>query len=308
MITQSFLINARDMSAFFSLTSELTYNPDTNYLFDLSHLSALRIQGEHAQDFLQGQLSCDLREVHERQMQRGALCNLKGRVLALMDVVLKHPNDVHLVLPRDLLSDTERSLAKQAIFSRVQLSQTSDTQWFGFHLQNPNQLVPWQTPPTDSLYGVSHEAGVYCYHLGQNFYVLGVEKSLAKTLQEPFIHTNQWRGALAWHALQLQQQLVQIYPESRGLFLPHRIGLHLTGYLNFNKGCYRGQEIIARTHFRATLKHTLQILTLELAAPPQSGHLINSVDPHMSRGEVIDYCPIGNHHYLIATSMPEETR
>jgi hypothetical protein len=73
--------------------------------------------------------------------------------------------------------------------------------------------------------------------------------------------------------------------------------------LSFNKGCYKGQEIIARTHYRAKLKHTLKLFYINTTEPLQSGQKFYDIKTHLEIGELIDYCPLENHRFLIAASM-----
>jgi folate-binding protein YgfZ len=315
MTTLSYQINTRQLTAFAPLAEELAYDSDKNYLFDLAYLAGIHVAGDRAQEFLQGQLSCNLLEVNEHQMRKGALCDLKGRILALLDVLNWSGYGFQLILPRDLLPSTKASLAKTAMFSRVQLKHESDYQLFGFHLQNKDDFVPFNLKLSNTPYQVvyqdknslpsppSHD-GVCGYCLGSNYYIFLVDVGHAQALHDEFLKRSQLRGSLAWHALQLQQERVEIYPESRGMFLPHRLGLQLSGYLSFDKGCYKGQEIIARTHYRAKLKHELRIFKIKTDEALHSGQKIFNDAGEVEVGELVDFCPIGDvGEYLIAASV-----
>ena len=291
MKTITHLINSRPLTAFAPLTTELVFEADKNYLFDLSYLSGLQVIGERAEEFLQGQLSCDLHKVTHERMQQGALCNLKGRVLALTDVVHWKDHGLQLILPADLLSETQT-----AMFSRVTLKPTTDYQVFGFYFQNPHDDTPFGIKLPDETYGVVYNENYCCYCLEKNVYILLVNSAYRKILSEPFIQKSQWRGSLAWHQLQIQQKRIEIYPESRGLFLPHRLELQLSGYISFTKGCYKGQEIIARTQYRAKIKHELKIITMTTNETLKSGQSISSPDYQLD--EVI-----ADQTFLVAASV-----
>ncbi len=296
-------INSRQLTAFTPLANELGYDPQKNYLFDLSYLSGIQVLGERAQEFLQGQLSCDVREINDQEMRQGALCNLKGRILALVDIINGSEHGVNLILPADLLIETQASLNKTAMLSRVSLRHSTDYQLFGFYLQNPDDEIPFQIELPSKQYGMVHHDNFCCYYLGEKSYVFLVNPKHVHNLRAPFIKTAQWRGSLAWHALQLEQKRINIYQQSRGMFLPHRLDLQLTSYLSFNKGCYKGQEIIARTHYRAKLKHTLKRFTIQTNEPLQSGQRLLSEDGTQEIGELVDYCPLGEEKYIIAASV-----
>ena len=297
----STLVNTRSYTAFIPIQEELTLNPSKNYLYDLSYLGCLNVVGSRASEFLQGQLSCDLREVTPNQMRQSVMCNLKGRILAMQDVI--DWQGLHLILPNDLMGDTQRSLSKTAALSQVTLVPTTDFQLLGFYLQNKDDIIPLDASLPDEIHQVVQHETYCCYHLGAGCYIFLVEKTGATALCEAFINRGQWRGSLAWHALQLQQARIEIYPESRGLFLPHRLRLDQTGHLNFNKGCYKGQEIVARMHYRAKRTHEMKPLTLKLNEPPQSGQPLLD-EKQVEIGELIDFCPIGDDLYLCVVSVP----
>jgi len=303
IMTMQFLVNNRPYSTFSPLASELTFDLDKNYLFDLSYLGVIDVAGEKGHEFLQGQLSCDLREVTPKTMRQGAMCNLKGRVLALVDVL--DWQGLHLILPNDLLTETQTSLAKTAMFSRVKLTDSQSCQLFGFYLQNSKDLIPFNRQLPQEHLSVVYESQHSCYSLGNGFYVYMIRDEAESTITTPFKQHQQFKGSLAWHERQLQQLNIQIYPESRGLLLPHRLGLQKSGHISFNKGCYKGQEIIARTHYRAKLKHEMKLLTMPASEPVFSGKALFSNDSAVEIGEIIDYCPISDEQLLVAASVKQ---
>lgn len=295
---QFYLVNERKLTCLNPLTEEMELKSQKNYLFDLSYLGILSVSGDNSAAFLQGQLSTDIREVSKTQMRTSALCNLKGRVLALMDVI--DDNGFKLILPKDLLESTEASLAKTAIFSKVKLKAEEKTV-FGFYLANTEDTIPFNLQLPIAPFTLIVNDLVWCYHLTNQFYIIIVASELADSIQNSFPKEQQ-RGSLAWHALKLKNNQFEIYPLSRGLFLPHRLNLQNTHCLSFNKGCYKGQEIIARTHYRAKLKHGMQLFTIKTATQLSSGQRLLSLDKQVEIGEIIDLCPIADQTYLIAIS------
>lgn len=295
------IINSRIFTSFNTIERELNLYKKVNYLFDLSYIGILDVAGNNSLDFLQGQLTCDLRLVSDIQMIQGAQCNLKGRILSLSDII--NWNGFKLVLPKDLLEATRNSFNKTAQLSRVDIQPTNNLKVFGFYLQNRDDLVPYTAFLPTALYGFSLGTGYCSYHLGDGFYIFIVQSDVEEELCSSFIAHDQFLGSLAWHALRLSKHHIEIYPESRGLFLPHRLGLHKSQYLSFDKGCYKGQEIIARTHYRATIKHELKIYKINSQEAIHSGQRLLKVNEETEAGELIDYSPLGNHTFLIAASI-----
>lgn len=295
------VINQREYSFIESLENELLIQSDQNYLFDLGYLGQIAVQGEKAEEFLQGQLTCDVKKVNASTIQQGALCNLKGRILALMDVAFSKTQGFSLILPYDLIEETKRSLEKTAIFSRVSLKAGSQ-KLFGLYLQNP-KVLRLEIPCPIEKYQAYENDILFIYHLGDGFYILYFKQDTPNDIATLFIKDGQMRGSLAWHVLRLQNKEYQIYPNTRGIFLPHRLDLHLTGYLSFDKGCYKGQEIIARTHYRAKLKHGMKVYVIHSEHSPIAGSRVFDAHNNNEIGELIDCSPINEHKYLVAVSI-----
>ncbi|QLZ68998.1 glycine cleavage system protein T [Legionella sp. PC1000] len=302
--TFTHLINDRTLTTFKALEEELVLLPNKNYLFDLSYLAVIDVEGNKAIDFLQGQLTCDLNSMSDIQMIEGAQCNLKGRILTLMDII--NWQGVKLVLPQDLQERTINSLSKYALLSRVMLKENTKFHIFGFYLQNHEDIIPDTEFFPNSVYAQTYTNHSCSYHLGNGFYVFLVLTDYAHAIQERFMKNDQLLGSLTWHTLRLFQQQIEIYPESRGLFLPHRIGLQQTSYISFNKGCYKGQEIIARMHYKATIKHQLKIYEIATEQKIYSGQKLLNKTEGSEVGELIDFSILTSGRYLIAVSILKE--
>lgn len=288
-------INSRVYSTFDNINIELQIKPGENYLFDLSYLSILDIDGNKAAEFLQGQLTCDMNRLSENSMIQGAQCNLQGRILTFMDVI--QWNGIKLIVPADLAQSTINSLLKTAQLSRVSISENDSYFVFGMCLQNTQEI----SLPKEQ-YGFTALSDYCIYHLGREFYIAIVANS-AKDRFIDKIKPSAVRGSLTWHTLRLQHMEFSIYPESRGLFIPHRLGLHQTSLISFNKGCYKGQEIIARLHYKSTIKHHLQLFTIKTKAKIHSGQKIISTETLAEIGELIDFSLLEDETYIIAMSV-----
>ncbi|KTC75583.1 glycine cleavage T protein [Legionella birminghamensis] len=280
-------------------TQNVQLPPGFPALFDLSYLSVIEVTGNKSMEFLQGQLTCDISKINSETMRQAAFCNLKGRILALANII--NWQNYQLILPQDLTEKTIESLNKPAMLSRVQLRAASDLSVFGLYAPPHSQALAHFgiTLPTEQ-YAVVSSQMLCCFSLGNGFYQI-ISKD--NDIRNYFDKTGHLFGSAAWHQLQLLQKRIEIYPSSRGLFLPHRVDLHLAGYLDFQKGCYKGQEIIARTHYKATLKHKLAVFFIETGEDLQLGQRVLREDKSTEVGEVIDYCPIGLNRYLVAISI-----
>lgn len=260
----------------------------TNTWFTLSDLALLRIDGAQAASFLQGQLSCDVREVNPEQIRPGALCNLKGRIIALLDVI--DWRGLALVLPQSLKTYVENDLAAVARLSHVTLKAEDNIHFVGLYCPEPHTFRG--TLPK-VLHHTSHVNQTFCYALAPDLYLF-----LSKEpMDVPVIQDN-----LTWHQLLLERHLMRIYPKTSGHFLPQPLGLHHTKCFSFHKGCYKGQEIIARMHYRGSHKYSLQKAILSSDRPLFPGMHILSLNQE-PLGELIDFAPTGDGNYLILASI-----
>lgn len=279
----------------------MQFSKSNNYLFPLDSMGIIDLVGDASRDFLQGQISCDLREVNAGQIQQGAMCNLKGRVLALIDVI--DWQGIKLLLPQNLLEQTKTTLAKTALLSRVKLEQNSNLTTFGFYYADKQGLKPTGLDLPQQRLSLEQNQNACCYALTDSLFIWVIQNEAVDELTKPFVDAGLMASEAQWHELTLSQKIIQIYPETSGEFLPHRMDLHLSGYLSFNKGCYKGQEIIARTHYRAKLKHELGLFTIDSSLMIKPGMRLVNPQDNSELGEIIDCHKIDEKQWLLAVSI-----
>jgi tRNA-modifying protein YgfZ len=232
-------------------------------VYVLTNLGVVKVAGEKAQGFLQGQLTCDVAQVSEQYGCVGALCNPQGRVLAIL-FLFKLGQDYLCVLPNAIIPASIQYLQKYAIFSQVTMSDVSHAYF---------------------LYG-----GLGDITLGTMFCRLpGVmprsiwlsSHQLAPNLLSPDIEE--------WRLANIRSGLATIYPETIGAVTPHMLNLPKLGVVSFNKGCYVGQEVIARTQYRGKTKRHLCLAEIAEQLPLSSDDIIYANG--QEAGLVIDAAP-----------------
>jgi folate-binding protein YgfZ len=223
---------------------------------DLSDLGLLQVTGKQAKQFLQGQLTCNLDEVNEHQTRLGALCDVKGRIQATFRLFF-YQNAYYFLLPRPMAPHLLVALKKYAVFSKVDLSDVSDHwQKMGLYGSGIAALLRTQKLYPKEENGLIAHAPILSLSIpGPNprFILLSPNrKSLA------FIDTACLLKTLNdWHLFDIIAGIPIIYPETRGQFTPHQLNYPALGGVSFNKGCYIGQEIIARTQYLGKPKSRL---------------------------------------------------
>ena len=253
----------------YTVTPDFFENPTPHYPFfaPLDYLGIIKVIGPQALSFLQGQLTNDVNLATENQIQKQLLCNIKGQLISKLFLIKQEENFI-LICPQDLIPQVLNLLSKTAALSRVSLEAD---------LSSP-------------IYGIfSHENMPY-YPLESAFYFSFTPPDL---IQKPEIF---------WHYQQLIANQFSIYPDTCKLFLPHHLGLETSGWISFNKGCYRGQEIIARMHYRGKSKYHIEQWIEKFDPELQPGATL-SLAKNEKQGEIIDICPINNEDVLILACL-----
>ncbi|MDO9371990.1 MAG: folate-binding protein [Gammaproteobacteria bacterium] len=265
---------------------------------DLSHLGLIAVEGADAAVFLQGQLSNDLTQVAETRSQLSAWCSAKGRVLALLRV-FKRADTYYLQLPRDILEPTLKRLQMYVLRSQVTLKDASDTVIsIGLSGTDAPALLARVldvAPPTSD--GVLHGEDSR-----SSFTLLGLPGTQPRFEIIAGIETAQdlWRrcagaatpgGGEVWSLLDIRAGLPAIHSATQDMFIPQMINLDLIGAVSFTKGCYPGQEIVARTQHLGTAKRRMYYACVRAAAPPAPGATLYSVQNGQAIGQVIEAAP-----------------
>ena len=241
-------------------------------IVDLSCLSAVEITGADAGTFLHGQFTCDVAALGDGRMQVGAWCNAKGRVMAVF--MLLHSEERYLLLlPREQRTAFARRLQMYVLRADVRISDCDDECVLfgviageGYELPRPGDLgvpAPWQVATWDGMIFARFpdtEAGRRMLVCGE----LAPMQLLWSRLEGKFVPVT----STHWQLHDIHTGIPWLTPALSEEFLPQELGLEALDGLSLAKGCYPGQEIIARVHYRGRPKRTLWHFTVEADAPP----------------------------------------
>jgi len=227
-----------------------------NNYADLVDVGLIRISGKDAKQFLQGQLTCDLEEINAEQSRLGAHCDVKGRIIASFRLFF-YQSDYYFLLPRSMLPLLLVSLQKYAVFSKVTLTDVSkDWQKIGLYGPSIKDLLHEQKLNFDKENGVAGSD----HKLSLSIPGPMPRRILLAPVTQPIgVIDSQFEQESIdhWHLLDIMGGIATIYPETSGQFTPHQLNFPEIGGVSFNKGCYIGQEIIARTHYLGKSKSRL---------------------------------------------------
>jgi len=229
---------------------------------------AIRLRGPDAAKFLQGQTTCDLLALAEQpdgQTLGGAQCTPKGRMIfdfyAFFTTADGH-RDLILIIAPDLVAIAITGLKKYAVFFKVEITDVSGD-WC--------QLLLFGDTPQ------ALPAAAAVANLAEKISALSLPCSAAAQLTLP-----DWRLGEDAEAAQrlLAAGIAEVTAATSELFIPQMLNFDYRGYISFKKGCYTGQEIVARAHYRGAVKRRLALLQspAELPATAKPGSELRDSD------------------------------
>ncbi|MEC4749983.1 folate-binding protein [Methylomicrobium sp. Wu6] len=275
---------------------------DRPHIYPISHLGVLSVSGKDAAKLLQGQATCNVFEVTETQARTGAFCNPKGRAIATF-LLAKQADDYLLVLPLELLEPVKNRLQKYVLRSDIRLTDRSDDLCLlGISGNEPVAERRFATcrneggvtislgsspPRTLTIADTEHAITLWSEHL--------TEKGFAPGNSED------------WRLLDLLAGIPWLSRAASEEHVPQMLNLDKLGGVSFTKGCYTGQEIVARTHYLGKAKRALFLAECALdAAPEPNASILDRNGGEQSRGQVLTAIGHGGICHLLAVLLISE--
>lgn len=291
-------------------TMELEDTQAGTVMADLSHYGLIRFSGDDAPSFLQSQLSCDIREINHQKAQYGSYCTPKGRVLASF-LLWQQDDNFFMQLPASLCVSIQKRLSLFVLRANVQLSDTSDTLIrIGIAGQNAATMIKEVTgfSGTNQPLRVIHDENITILVLAQNRIELIAPVKNAFALWEHFSQSTKLVGASCWDWLDIQSGIPVILPEIQEKFLPQMINLDAIGGISFKKGCYPGQEIVARTQYLGKLKRRMFLAHIATAEVVKAGDELYSIDmENQSSGNIANAASSPNGGYDVLAVIQQSS-
>lgn len=245
--------------------------------------------GEKAQSLLQGLLTCDIREVTATQSRLAAHCNPKGRVQISLRLFYFQER-FHASLPEDMLDEALEQLNKYARLSRVKLEpylQFSLLGCFGENLTKELARLVSDLPSAVDQVCSGVDWLVIKVPAAKPRFLLIAEQGKMQSWQSRLSQAFPLQGPDAWRQQNIEAGLAQVYTQTRDLFTPQMLNYPQLNAVSFQKGCYIGQEIIARTHYLGKVKRHLQQLSVMSSVIPRPGDKLWTVEDQEA-GIVVD--------------------
>jgi tRNA-modifying protein YgfZ len=264
-------LTASGVADFGDPAREVAAARDAAIVADLSHNALLAVTGDDAEAFLQGQLTNDVQALPQDAAQWNGWCSPKGRLLATF-ILLRRADGFLLMLPAEIAPAIAKRLAMFVLRSKVKIADAS-AEWvrLGFAGKTAGVLVArhWGHTP-DPMRAVEKDAAL-CLAIDAERFVVLVAPDAAPNLWEALAENATPAGADAWDWSLIHAGIAQVGAATQEAFVPQMANFELVGGVSFRKGCYPGQEIVARTQYRGILKRRMALGHIDGPTRPLPG-------------------------------------
>jgi folate-binding protein YgfZ len=252
----------------------------------LTDWGVIRARGEDAATFLHGQLTQDTQSLAPGQARLAGYCSPKGRLLASFVVWRAAPDEILLACSADLLAPTLKRLSMFVLRAKCKLSDASgEIALWGLVIPKAAGAMPpsvsgIELPPAPLEMRVADgRTAIRLADAGGCARVLWATPADAGPALAP-------APKAAWDWLEVQAAVPRIVARTSDAFVPQMVNLELVGGVNFQKGCYPGQEIVARSQYRGTVKRRMFLAEGDAAAEA-GAEVFAADDPSQPAGQVV---------------------
>ncbi|KFE57175.1 YgfZ/GcvT domain-containing protein [Pseudomonas syringae] len=272
---------------------------DSAFYCPLSHEGVLAVRGVDASKFLQGQLTCNLDYLSDAKATLGARCTQKGRMQSSFRILLEGDGCL-LAMASELIEAQLADLKKYAVFSKSKLTDESAV-WVRFGVQNGDAaLVNLGLDLPQETDAVARSNDMIAVRVSPARAELWVRAEQAPDIQARLAALLTEGSLNDWLLGQIEAGIGQVFGSTREEFIPQMINLQAVGGVSFKKGCYTGQEIVARMQYLGKLKRRLYRLSLAGYDIPEPGAALFSSVHASAVGNVVLAARAGNGVQLLA--------
>ncbi len=283
----------------------------------LSSLGLIRVRGADARSFLQGQLSNDIEQVSASQSQLSAWCTPKGRILALF-LVFEHRGDIYLQLPLERMDAVLKRLRMFVMRADVTLEDVSDSLAVaGAWGECLSDIFP---DLTGEDFALTESDGLSLIRFpsesdAPRAQIIGDVDALAR-FREQLGERASLISETFWDLLNIRSAVPTVVNATAEAFIPQMLNLDVLNGISFTKGCYTGQEVVARMKYLGQLKRRMYLAHAQDGNPMTAGDSLWSGQSKSAQGagKVVMAAPSENGDYEalvvaeIATANADDLR
>ncbi len=263
---------------------------------DLEYMGVIAVHGKDAGPFLQSQLGNDINDVDEHSSQLTSYCTPKGRMLGLMRVFMQD-GTYYLRLPADSLEAVLQRLRMFVMRSAVTLEDVSENFLrigvSGEHAPDEITAAAGACPgPVNAVIHTDRLSVLRVPGIRPRYEVFATSLRSAQRFWDAMNVRGAPVGEPVWRLLEIEAGIPVVFAATAELFVPQMANLQLVHGISFKKGCYPGQEIVARMQYLGTLKRRMYLGSVQREQPVLPGdELFTTEDSSQPAGRVVDAQP-----------------
>ncbi len=267
--TQGAVVDGGAVRHFGDPSAELSAARDSLVLADLSHYGLIGFAGEEAQTFLHGQITNDLRGLRQSDAVFAGYCSAKGRLLANF-LIFKRGGELLLMLPGSLREAIQKRLTMFVLRAKVKVRDATD-EWIALGLAGPGASTAvarqfGSAPP--AMLGVVQQETGWAVRLSDERFDLFIRPETAIAVWQALAGQARPVGTPVWDWLTVNAGVPVILPATQDHFVPQMANMEMLHGVSFQKGCYPGQEIVARSQYLGKLKRRMYLAHVDAEAAP----------------------------------------
>ena len=280
-------------------------------LSSLSQYKLLAVTGKDAEHFMQGQFTNDVKAVDETHSQLSAWCSAKGRI-AMNFRLFKRQDTYYLLLPPDNFTAMLKRLRMYVLRADVQITDVSTSHACIAVMGTDRAAMLNNTlsiPELDSVDSVDNDKAYSVLRLAAGHLIIG-ESSVLETVWTSLSSASTPVGFSLWALAEIHAGVPQILTPTLESFVPQMVNFDVLNGVNFKKGCYTGQEIVARMHYLGKLKKRMYLARLAGDAQtdnqmPQAGDNVYTDETGQSIGQIVNIVlhPDGDYRCLVVLQI-----
>jgi len=294
-----------------SQLKNISHLPDL-VLCPLDSWDLISVTGEDRITFLQGQLTCDLTNLKPGQQTLAAQCNPQGKVWSIFRVIILNDR-VLMTQPKSVTDKQLPELQKYAAFSQVEIKKETEYQVFGLAGCKSAAYIAKNVDVSathEQSRLLEDDKGVIIKQPYPSLrYLIIIKNQQAANLIEELKDQASVYDDSLWNAMNIASGIGFIEQETSGSFIPQMLNLQALDGISFTKGCYIGQETIARAKYRGANKRALFILTGRATEAPKVGQSVQILlnNNWKRTGTVISGCQYGDGHIEVLAVLPKDS-
>lgn len=279
------------------------------FAVELSDTAAISLQGEEQNKYLQGQVTCDVNSIEEQKLLNGSHCDAKGKVFSAFRLIMREGANL-LIQPKATLDASLTELKKFGVFAKVTIEAVDNLAYLAIcgkdaasTLTKHISLLPSSDSPV-----IEQGSTTVVYIEGSipRYLIIDNEENISKLIGQ--VNVTTYKHAV-WNLLEIIEGYPVLNGDTISAYVPQMLNLQALNAISFTKGCYLGQETVARMQYLGKNKRALYSLKGQAETPINSDNIIEKQlgENWRKAGELLTTYTADNGQYYLQAVLSSDT-